>query len=261
MNDKLFDNNYRRLFIKNADFNTLNKYLKNMEKLSKKGGKYLEMYNTDIDYLLNNDIFESEPTSLNLFFDNNYSEMSVCGTEANINMIHKMADNVISKKISQQNMNNIFVKQINILEELHKIEQCLNIDNINNDSEHCRRTIKNAVRALIDIVMTSHNEYDQKVLEQYFKILSSLLKDNKVSIIEGYRYFGQKIKGKNNVIVVQFLKDLGNLKSKKENMDHYVYKQEKYNLIHNSYSTYGMENVLTSLLFNTIYSTYKKYNI
>ena len=51
--NKLFDDNYRENFLRTADPLTLNDYLKNMEKLARKGGKYLEMYNKDLYYLIN----------------------------------------------------------------------------------------------------------------------------------------------------------------------------------------------------------------
>ena len=52
-NDNIFNKDYRRKFISRADSNRLNDYLKNLEKLSiKKGGKYTEIYNDDLNFLM-----------------------------------------------------------------------------------------------------------------------------------------------------------------------------------------------------------------
>lgn len=49
--NNIFNKEFRINFLKKADSNTLNDYLKNLEKLSKKGGKYLEIYNDDLFFL------------------------------------------------------------------------------------------------------------------------------------------------------------------------------------------------------------------
>jgi hypothetical protein len=41
--------------------------------------------------------------------------------------------------------------------------------------------------------------------------------------------------------------------------NHAVYKQEKDNLINTNIDLYGIENILTTILFNKIYNEYKKY--
>jgi hypothetical protein len=238
MNERLFDNNYRREFIKNADFKILNEYLKGMEKLSKKGGKYLEIYNADIEYLLDDNIFPPDTMSLDLFFGNNsnnvfnHTEISMCDTETNINHINKIID----------------IRQKNYFDELNKIH-----DDLRNDTN-----IKHTIKNFIDIVVLCSliNSLDESQIYEYFKNITSLIKDNKTAIYEGYKYFDIVLKRHRKKIILDFIKKISTLKNNKNN--NINYKLEKDILIQNSSDIYGFESIMTTILFNKIYNSYKK---
>ncbi len=241
MNERLFDNKYRKKFIKNAGFNELNEYLKGMEKLSKKGGKYLEIYNEDIAYLLDESIFPTNTNSLNIFCGNKSNrstntESEMCDTETNIKHINKIIGNV---------------PQINYFDELNKIE-----DNIRND-QHIKNTLKN----FIDIVIScsSLNDISEYQIENFFKTITSLIKDNKTAIYEGYKYFNTILKNHKKKIIVDFIKKMCVLKDKKKNDPTYLnYKIEKEILIQNYCDIYGFESIMATILFNKIYNAYNK---
>ncbi len=244
MNERLFDNKYRKEFIKNADFNVLNSYLKGMEKLSKKGGKYLEMYNDDIEYLLDESIFPTDTNSLNMFFGSNTSnsnrsmntESAMCDTETNIKHINKIIGSIPQK---------------NYFDELNKID-----NNIRGD-----RDIKETLKNFINIVVTCstiHN-LDEYQIEHFFKTITSLIKDNKAAIYEGYKYFNTVLKTHKKKIIIDFIKKMSVLKDKKNNDPTFsTYKIEKEILIQNSCDIYGFESVMATILFNKIYNAYNK---
>jgi len=241
MNEKLFDNNYRRMFIKNADFKVLNEYLKGMEKLSKKGGRYLEIYNADIEYLLDDDIFPPDTISLDMFFGNrpnnnsNYTESAICDTETNLNHINKIIDISHNKNVQDY------------LNKLNKIE-----DDLRNDNN-----IKHTVKNFIDIVVLCSliNSLSESQIQEYFKNITSLIKDNKTAIYEGYKYFDVVLKKHKKKIIIDFIKKMSVLKKNKNN--NVNYKLEKDILIQNSCDIYGFESIMVTILFNKIYSAYK----
>lgn len=255
MDSKIFDNNYRITFIQNADFKTLNEYLKNMERLSKKGGKFLELYNKDVEYLLNHDIFDSGPDALNLFFATD-SEVAIGDTETNIQHINKITQNTINKNApTNTKIKNNIVQKLN---ELNKIEICIRdeYDQYNDQS------IKNSVRNFINIIMScslmvSDGESKQNLM-YYFKIITSLIKDNKIAIEEGYKYFSGILKKNNSKIIIDFIKKSKVLRNDKNKIPYQQYKKQKNDLIQDSISLYGIDNILTSILFNKIYTEHKK---
>ncbi len=64
---KIFDKNFRTKFLNNANFSQISEYLKSMEKLSKKGGEYLKIYNEDVSYVLNSDNILKDSRKINIF--------------------------------------------------------------------------------------------------------------------------------------------------------------------------------------------------
>lgn len=269
MEHKWADKNYRINFIKNADFRTLNKYLKNLETLSKKGGQYLKMYNEDMDYILNNDNNneETEQETINIFFGNahNNTDLSICNnTEMIMHNINQITQNVMMKNpnnTQQQNQHSIFAKQQSVTDDLHKIEQCINLYNMSFDNNKSNeKSVRESIRLLINIVLrcSKCDDDDMTTLRDHIKIIMSLIKDNKIAIVEGHKYFGSKLQNHKNKIIIKLLQDLLALKNKKNNMNYDLYKQTKNNLIQESIKNNGIENTLTSLLFSCIYNAYKK---
>lgn len=269
MEHKWADRNYRINFINNADFKTLNKYLKNLETLSKKGGPYLKLYNEDINYILNNDDNnnETENDTINIFFGNkhnNNTDMPTCNnTEAIMHNINLITQNVMMKQPTntKEQQQSIFAKQQSVIDDIHKIEQCINLCNINfNNDKTTEKNVRESIRLFINIVMkcSKYDEDELNVLNEHIKVIMSLIKDNKVAIIEGHKYFGNKLQHHKNKIIIKLLQDVIALKNKKNKMNYDLYKQEKNKLIQESIKTNGIENTLTSLLFNCIYTSYKK---
>lgn len=74
--NNMFNKDVRRKFLSKADPDSLNEYLKHLEKLSLKGGKYLEIYNEDMWYLSDiidssyDDIFQKGGNIFNMFTGN-----------------------------------------------------------------------------------------------------------------------------------------------------------------------------------------------
>jgi hypothetical protein len=245
MDRKILNDKYRIMFIQGADFKTLNEYLKNMEKLSKKGGQFLEIYNKDMDYLLNNDILGGGgPDSLNIFFGN--TEIPIGNTETNIQHINKITNNITQNDMVQK------------LTELNNIETCIR----NEYDTYGDKSITNSTKKFIDIIMRCTsidlNDEHTRNLINSFKIITSLIKDNKMAVREGYKYFSIILSKNKNKIIIEFCRDLKSLHNEKNKMPLPEYKQKKDELIKNSIMIYGIDCILTSILFNKIYNEYKK---
>jgi hypothetical protein len=97
-------------------------------------------------------------------------------------------------------------------------------------------------------------------LMYYFKSITSLIKDDKVAIKEGYKYLSVIVKKQHDKIIIDFIKKLNGVRNKKASMVDKLelYRQEKHNLIQTNIDLYGVENILLTILFNKIYNEYKK---
>ena len=101
--NNIFNTEHRRKFIKNTTINTLNEYLKNLQKLSLKGGKYLDIYNEDINFLMDNDdvienIFQKGGNIFDMLVGNKKgeskkSEINVGDTEVFVKNINNLTRN------------------------------------------------------------------------------------------------------------------------------------------------------------------------
>jgi len=118
MTDKLFDDNIRRKMISTMDFKTLNEYLKNMDRMAKrKGGKYLEIYNKDLEYTMTltdteyqdgGNLFSLSGIQNNNITNNDSSDEEkqttmteqVCDTEAYVQRIIILLIKLLRKKLS-----------------------------------------------------------------------------------------------------------------------------------------------------------------
>jgi hypothetical protein len=246
MDNKFYDDNYRRKFIRQADFKTLNNYLFMMEKMSKKSGKILEIYNKDVEFLVNNDIFEK--VSDDVLFSNQ-SDIYLGNTETNIKNINKLIDN------NNDKYNNNFI-------ELNNIEICIRNENNNAYND---RNVRMAAKRFIEIIMgcssmVNNNEELLNSIMYYFKTITSLIKDDKVAIKECYSFFSIILKKDKSKIIMDFMKKLNNLRNKKKDMKDKpeLYKQEKNILIQTNIDLYGLESILTTILFDKIYKEFKK---
>lgn len=93
-NNNFYDKIARRKYIQKCDWQNLNDYLKYIEKLSQKGGKYLDIYIEDCEFILNtpnlcNNIFEKSNNIINMNEKDEILDTEVCiqkiNTVLNIN--------------------------------------------------------------------------------------------------------------------------------------------------------------------------------
>jgi len=251
MDNKIFDDKYRMVFIRNADFKTLNEYLKNMERLSKKGGKYLEIYNKDMEYLLNNDILNSGPDAMSIFFGNNL-EIDIGDTETNIQQINKITQNTVTKnKVEKNNI----VRNLN---ELSQIEICIRNEYDNYTEQNIRKSTKNFVDIVMSCSTMISDDESKKNFINCFKIIASLIRDNKIAVKEGYKVFSIILSKNKNRVAIDFIKNLKSLHNGKNKISVEQYNQQKYDLIDNAINIYGLDITLSSILFQKIYNEYKK---
>lgn len=268
--NNIFDDAFRKNFLKMADYGTLNEYLKNMEKLSKKGGRYMEMYNSDLEYLLhlNDNYFQDGGNFFGLITGQNndskriMSEQPVCDTEGYIRKINNLAENSYCAFITQKTAkcNNSCESR---LEEMNLIKQVLK-----NEST-CQKTGKDwemALRKFIDIIICcgelfSKDEYEvfRKV---YFKEISKLIVTNPKFLLETYNYLNKVLKNEKNKISEEFMKKYSELRKRKksEQISQQEYKKIKDELIKEYILKGGPDGfsiVYTSKIAEKIINSYK----
>ena len=242
MNNNIFDDNYRKKFIDTADYKSLNDYLKYMERLSKKGGKYLDIYTKDMDYLLNMSDLDSQPNNnvLNIFMcckpnssnikDNIMSEQP-CDTEGYVNKI-----------------NNICLNKFN---ELKSIKQ--NLGYINTDfSKYTKR--------FIDITLSINDLFDQSDYLQLAIHLNELVKiithDDKY-LREAFMYLGKALNTNKDKLSDEFMKKCAELRSKKQIIGKTQYKSIKCKIINDYIIKIGFQSVYISKLVEKVINMYK----
>lgn len=240
MNNNIFDDNYRKKFIDTADYKSLNDYLKYMERLSKKGGKYLEIYNKDMDYLLNMDINQPGNNVFNVFMcrgsnnstikDNTMSEQS-CDTEGYVNRI----TNICSNKFN----------------ELQSIKQ--NLGNINTD-------FSKYIKRFIDITLSINNQFDQSDYSQLATHLNELIKitthDDKY-LREAFMYLGKALNTNKDKLSDEFMKKCAELRSKKQIIGKTQYRLTKEKLVNDYVIKIGFQSVYISKLVEKVINMYK----
>lgn len=249
----LSNKDHRREFIRNADYKILNEYLKNMEKLSKRGQQYLDMYNDDIEFILEGgDGFQvGGDDSINyMLFGGTLptiSENPVCDTEAYVQKINTLTSGSFCSLTTQQtrNCDNTCISRFN---ELDNIKAALKCNNVN--------TLVQAVRKFIDIVMCCSSLYthDHKMLlETYLKDISSLIKNNPHAVRESYKYFSKILGNEKNRVSMEFVTEMRKLRSERNTLGT-KYKPAKKELIAKYIKSIGFEKTVTSKLIEKILS-------
>ena len=244
-NNNIFNDNYRRKFLQNADCNALNDYLKNMERLSKKGGHYLEIYNKDLDFLLelNDNTYQDSGNIFNLLSekpptddnkDPNKITMTeqVCDTEGYI----KRIDNIVNNNPQKVN-------------ELKAVKQQLLANYSNNNSS-------STIKIFIDMIKNCDNSITQEefnMINQIIKILIS----NKFYVKESFVYMG-KVLDKNKVSE-EFIKKIAELRNTKNTKNKSQYNTEKDNLFRDYIKKSGFSVICTSKLVEKIINAYKNF--
>ncbi|ARF09793.1 hypothetical protein Indivirus_3_42 [Indivirus ILV1] len=236
--NKIFDDKYRENFLRSADPLSLNNYLKNMERLSRKGGKYFEIYNKDMIYLLdlNDTIFQDGGNLGSLFIHSNLSE--------------------------SQSQNNL------LTEQPHDTE--VYIDRINNIT---KKTFSSEFESIKEILMSKSNYDDKKkaiikfideitnpISIKEFNVhivndLSNIIAKNTVYMKDAFTYLTKLLQNNKNMISEEFMKEYSNLRSKK-NMSEYQLLKEK--LINDYIKQIGIRKVYVSKFVEKIINEYKK---
>ena len=220
MSNNIFNKEYRRNFIKNSDNLTLNEYLKNLEKISKKGGKYLEIYNEDLSYLtqisdeMESEIFNKKKGNIfSMVFGQNYEKVDIeeqdsdspCNTEAFVNKIHKITQKTMVPRIdnelndikisleTNQFRNSDWINNINKFVQLIfiKIPQELQIKNILKIIKNDPKYTKQAYHQLMSILNSGKDK--EKISIDFLKYYRELRKNKEKMGQQKYQIIKEKL--------------------------------------------------------------------
>lgn len=270
-NNNIFNDEYRKNFLRIADYKSLNDYLKNMDKLSKKGGKYLDMYSKDIDYLLtlNDTQYQDGGNIMNLFMRGNNKSTSsekqqmteVCNTEAYVNKITNITQNSYCPIVTQKT-NKCDNTCVNRFSELQSISQVLS------DDITCKKQSSDwikAIRKFIDILICCGSTFSQDQYEPlrtiYFKNLSKLITNNPKFLKEAFTYLNKILQNEDNILSEDFMKQYSELRNKKHTMTQAQYITAKEKLIGDNIiklGPSGFQTVYTSKFVEKVIYAYKK---
>jgi len=248
MTDKLFDDNIRRKLISTMDFKTLNDYLKNMDRMAKrKGGKYLEIYNKDLEYTMTLTDTEYQDEG-NIFSLSGIQNNNINNTNNNDSSDEEkqttMTEQVCDTEAYVQRINNIINKTPQKETELNLIKTKITK---NND--------KNCIYRFIDIIKSIDNSLTQNEYN-LIKELTKIITKDKILIKDAFDYMGKAL-GKTDVSQ-EFIQKLSELRSKKTKMSKQQYNNEKDILIKNYIKKSGFKTVCISKLVEKIIYTSRK---
>lgn len=240
--NRIFDDKYRENFIKTADILTLNDYLKNMQRLSRKGGKYLEMYNKDIAYMLElNDDYQD--------IGNTASFLS--------NPLNSLTEQPVNTEVYLDRFNNITQKVVNNSKSISDLE---NIIDILLDNKKSYDEKKKTIYKFIDNLF-NHNdifikEYTDTKINDTLKI-ANIISKNIDYMKDAFLYLTKVLQNNRNKISEEFMKDFIELRNKKQiNVKEYQLIKNK--LIKEYSDKIGTERVYTSKFVEKIINAYKK---
>lgn len=267
-NNNIFDDNYRQTFIRNSDHKSLNSYLKTMEKLAKKGGKYKDIYDKDLDYILtlNDTYYQDGGDLLGLLTEKQntdnrqMTEQPVCDTEGYVKRINNLTNNTFCSLTTQQTQvcDNRCVARLQELETIKKVLYA---------EKDCIKTngdwIK-AIRKFIDIVLCCGEVFARPENETfrivYFKDLSKLITSNKKFLQEAFNYLGKILQNEKNKISEEFMRKYSDMRSKKGSMTKEQYNTQKQSLMREYVTKLeprGFEMVYSSKLVEKVLNAYK----
>ena len=255
INTNVYNFEYRKNFMRNADVNSLNEYLKYMEKLSKKGDKYLTLYNEDIDFLVNSSS-QSGGNILDILLGQKTAKSNidpvaseVCNTEGIFNKLNNITGNSFCSLTTQQTKK-CDNRCESRLDEVNLIRNVLNKENT-----HPNSTMDwiSAIRKFSDIVLCCGNVFSKNEYELfrtvYFKDILKIISHNPKFTREAFNYLGKILRNEKNKLSDEFMKRYSELRSIKNKFTPQQYKNEKANLINYYISKYGDKG------FETIYSS------
>jgi hypothetical protein len=239
MSNNIFNTEYRRGFIKSTDINKLNVYFKNLQKLSLKGGKYLEIYNDDIEFMnqLDEDVIQIGGNLLDRFFlkkeeacGKPQKNQPICDTETYLTRLNNITQNSYCSIVTQQNniCDNRCKNRFQEIELIYNVLSDRNTCNKNND------WIK-AIRKYIDILICCSDEYSKPEYESfrtvYLKGIASVILETPIFLKEAYNYLCKILNNEKNKISEDFMREYRGLRKLKMQIHPKEYNDKKTELI------------------------------
>ncbi len=221
--DKIYNSTERRKFLETSDIVSLNKYLKQMEKLSKKNDKYKKIYDEDIMFL-SEQTFTDYQNKCSVYYmmtgkrinGDNFpaTESEICNTEAIIDKVNNVVSQVISKKD---------------LVECDTPKNDLNfiLGALTNRNMETNDWVK-SIRKFVDNVVFSPNDS-----EIYKKIMKAIASDPQF-IAEAFDYLSGVIKNNKQKISMRLINGYTALRNKKKTLPKIEYTKMKNNMFSQS---------------------------
>lgn len=243
MQNNIDDINSRRNFIKNASHKQLNDYLKMLEKLSKKGGKYLEIYNADIQFIL--DMSDNEiasGSSLLGNFTRNPTDSEVpLNTVMCLNKINNMTQS------AQHKWDNEIVR-------LNTIKSAIN-------SDKSIDGINNFVGFIFEMGSNKNGIFNSDIYkdieEAYFKPIITEIIKSRTRISHIYKIFSKLDKAHSQYVDNNFVVKYTKFKATKTTDPNYKENKQKFNKLNDQ--MLGTFSFFVSCLVGKILINYKRY--
>lgn len=265
INTNILNPEYRKNFLRKADVNGINEYLKYMEKLSKRGPNYLQLYSDDIDFLLNSNdsAFQIGGNIFSLLTgkkENNQIVSEVCDTQNIVNKLNNITGNSFCSLTTQKTK-----KCDNRCET--RMDELNNIRDVLKKENSCASASMDwipAIRKFSDIVLCCGSVFSQAEYEPFrtihFKEIAKIISHNPKFTKESFNYLARIFKNEKNKLSDEFMKKYHELRKKKNSLSSEQYHIEKSNLITtyiNKYGDKGFEIVYASKLFEKVINSYR----
>lgn len=241
-NNKIFDDKYRENFLRTANPLALNDYLKNMQRLSKKGGKYLEMYNKDMIYLLdlNDTVFQDEGNMGTIFSTAPQSQNIATEQPQNTEVYIGRLTNITEKTIPAPQSPFITIKNILL--------------NPNSSLEDKNKAINNFIDNLMNNNSVFIQEYNETTIKQ-IKELSNIIAKNIELMKYAFMYLTKVLQTSRNKVSEDFMKSYMELRNNKSLP---TYNTLKDKLMKEYISKVGTEKVYTSKFVEKVINSFKQ---
>lgn len=289
MNNNILDDEYRKKFLSSADNKSLNKYLKYIEGLAKKNNKYMEIYQKDLEYVmeLNKNECHVNANVFGIFKGCNftatkcseYSECSEmpCNTEGFVTKINTVFTNNknrndVNHPASVKGARNVnYVNNLNAnydaehinanknkILELKSILQKLSMSQ-SNHSVYIEQFI-HAILSL-NIIENNNNEnnYHAHIFKEYYKKIIKTIISNKQFLLETFNSIGKMIK--KNDISEEFIRKYNSLKADKKKLSNEQYTKNKLFMFQEYEKKIGIRKIYVSILVNKVIHAYKTHTI
>lgn len=270
MNNNILDTEYRKKFLSSADNKSLNKYLKYIEGLAKKNNKYMEIYQTDLEYVmeLNEKQYHVNNNVFGIFkgIDFSTTECSEmpCNTEGFVTKINTVFTNNANKNnvnpppsINNVNISNT-TEHINAsknkFSELKFILQKLATPQSNHSIY-----IEKFIDAILSLNTIENNEnesnYYVHIFKEYYKKILKTIITDKQFLLETFNSIGKMIKKSD--ISEEFMKKCNLLKADKKKLSSEQYAKNKFFMFQEYEKEIGIKKMYVSILVNKVIHAYK----